>query len=143
MDEWLKKRARQAQEKRLSVTRVLLNSQKDIVGYYTLAMGQVNFDELPSHIIRKLPATMLPILTLAWLGVDKRFQGQRLGERLLAQALRDCHTTGQLMPFIAVLLDCATADAKRFYQRYDFKELPGHPMTLMLPWKLLDAMINV
>jgi hypothetical protein len=46
------------------------------------------------------------------------------------------------MPFVAVLLDCATQNAKAFYQRYDFEELPGHPMALMLPWKLLDAMMR-
>ena len=142
VDEWLKKRARQAQDKRLSITRVLCTGEQSVIGYYTLAMGQVNFDELPPDIARKLPGTLLPILTLAWLGIDKHYQGKGLGERLLAQALRDCYQTGQMLPFIAVLLDCVTTAAKRFYQRYDFQELPGHPMTLMLPWKLLNAMMQ-
>lgn len=142
VDEWLKKHARQAQQKRLSITKILLKEPSTIIGYYTLAIGQVNFDKLPHEMARKLPATLLPILTLAWLGVEKRYQGQNFGERLLAQALVDCHHTGQIMPFVAVLLDCATVSAKTFYQRYDFKELPGHPMTLMLPWKLLDQMIH-
>ena len=142
VDEWLKRRARQAQKKRLSVTRVLVLKPDTIVGYYTLAMGQVSFDELPLDMARKLPSTLLPIITLAWLGIDQDYQGRGLGERLLAQALRDCHATGQMVPFVAVLLDCATPNVKAFYQRYDFKELPGHPMTLMLPWKLLNAMMQ-
>ncbi len=142
VDEWLKTRARQAQDKRLSITRVLCTGEQSVIGYYTLAMGLVNFDELPLNIARKLPETRLPIITLAWLGIDKRHQKKGLGERLLAQALRDCYQTGQMLPFIAILLDCATQAAKRFYQRYDFKELPGHPMTLMLPWKLLNAMMQ-
>ncbi|MFZ5572157.1 MAG: GNAT family N-acetyltransferase [Thermodesulfobacteriota bacterium] len=142
VDDWLKKHARQAQEKRLSVTRMLIKEPDIIVGYYTLAMGQVNFDELPPDMARKLPDTMMPIVTLAWLGVDRRFQGKGFGERLLAQALADCHHTGHIMPFVAVLLDCATSTAKGFYQHYDFKELPGHPMKLMLPWNLLDEMMG-
>jgi GNAT superfamily N-acetyltransferase len=142
VDTWLRKSARQAQDKRLSVTRVLIEEPNTIAGYYTLAMGQVNFDELPHDIAKKLPSTLLPILTLAWLGLDERYQGRGLGARLLARALADCHQTGQIMPFVAVLLDCIHADAKAFYQRYDFVELPGHPMTLMLPWKLLDAMMG-
>ena len=142
VDAWLKKRARQAQNKRLSVTRVLVETPSIIAGYYTLAMGQVNFDELPREISRKLPDTLLPIITLAWLGVDEQYQGRGLGKRLLAQALSDCHATGQRMPFVAVLLDCATPKAKAFYQRYDFEELPGHPMKLILPWKLLDDMMK-
>ena len=112
-----------------------------IAGYYTLSIGQVNFDELPHKMARKLTSTLLPVITLAWLGMDKAYQGKGLGERLLAQALTDCHNTGKIMPFIAVLLDCATASAKKFYRRYDFKELPGHPMTLTLTWKLLDQMM--
>lgn len=141
VDNWLKKRARQAQDKRLSVTRVLLHAPSTIAGFYTLAMGQVSFDELPHEMARKLPGTLLPIVTLAWLGLAESYQERGLGKRLLAQALSDCHRTGQLMPFVAVLLDCATKEAKSFYQHYDFQELPGHPMTLMLPWMLLDAMI--
>lgn len=142
VDDWLKKRARQAQDKRLSVTRVLVEAPGTIAGYYSLAMGQVSFDELPHSMARKLPSTLLPIITLAWLGLAMPYQGRGLGKRLLAQALSDCHSTGQMMPFVAVLLDCATEHAKAFYQRFDFQELPGHPMTLMLPWKLLDAMMG-
>lgn len=142
VDEWLKRYARQAQDKRLCVTRLLIEEPGTIAGYYTLAMGQVNFDELPHEVARKLPGTLLPIVTLAWLGLDRRCHGQGLGERLLAQALRDCHHTGQIMPFVAVLLDCATPNAKSFYRHFDFEELPGHPMKLMLPWKLLDAMMS-
>ncbi|MCP4675515.1 MAG: GNAT family N-acetyltransferase [Deltaproteobacteria bacterium] len=142
VDRWLKKRARQARKKRLSITRVLLEEPNTIAGYYTLAMGQVNFDDLPHAYARKLPSTLLPIITLAWLGVDERYHGKGLGGRILAQALADCHTTGQAMPFVAVLLDCANPGAKSFYQHYDFEELPGHPMTLMLPWSLLDAMMR-
>jgi GNAT superfamily N-acetyltransferase len=142
VDEWLKKRARQSQEKQLSVTRVLLKAPNIIAGFYTLALGQVNFDKLPHKMARKLPRTLLPIVTLAWLAVDKNHQGKRFGERLLAQALADCYNTGQIMPFVAVLLDCATVNAKTFYQHYDFEELPGHPMKLMLPWKLLTCMME-
>jgi len=142
VDHWLKKNARQAQEKRLSVTRVLVQEPSTVAGFYTLAMGQVSFDELPYDIARKLPSTLLPIVTLAWLGLAEPDQGKGLGKRLLAQALSDCHRTGQVMPFVAVLMDCVSKNAKAFYQHYNFRELPGHPMTLMLPWKLLDAMMQ-
>ncbi len=142
VDEWLKKHAHQAQKKRLSITRVLVKETDIIAGYYTLAMGQVNFDLLPIDMAKKMPDTLLPVITLAWLGLDQRFQNRGLGKRLLAQALVDCHSTGQIMPFIAVLLDCATVNAKSFYRHFDFEELPGHRMKLMLSWKLLDQMMK-
>jgi len=142
VDQWLKKSARQAEAKRLSVTRVLLTESDSIAGYYTLAMGQVNFGDLPHSLSRKLPKTLLPIITLAWLGLSQSYQGRGLGGRLLAQALADCHRAGQAMPFVAVLLDCLGPRAKSFYRHYDFEELPGHPMKLVLPWALLDAMMK-
>ncbi len=142
VDEWLKEIARQAQDKHLSVTRILLSDTGKIAGYYTLALGQVNFDELPAEETKKLPGTLLPIITLAWLGIDKEYQGQGLGERLLAQALSDCHATGQMMPYIAVILDCLNARAKEFYLRYDFQQVSGYPLKLFLPWLTLDKMMT-
>jgi ribosomal protein S18 acetylase RimI-like enzyme len=142
VDEWLKKNSLQSQKKRLSITRVLIEGKKNIAGYYTLAIGQVNFDLLPLEITKKLPAALLPVITLAWLGLDQKFKNKGLGKRLLAQALADCYNTGQIIPFVAVLLDCATIEAKSFYQHFDFEELPGHKMKLMLPWKLLNQMMN-
>jgi GNAT superfamily N-acetyltransferase len=142
VDQWLEQKARQSQTKRLSVTRHLVGQDRTVAGFYTLALGQLSFDELPHEVARKLPSTLVPILTLAWLGLDRRYQGRGLGGRLLAQALSDCHRTGQIMPFMAVLIDCVDAEAKSFYEHYGFRELPGYPMKLMLPWKLLDAMMG-
>jgi GNAT superfamily N-acetyltransferase len=141
VDDWLATKALQHQEKHLSVTRVLLDESGNIAGYYTLATGQVDFSDLPAELTRKLPRRTLPVALLAWLGVSASRQGEGLGQRLLARALRDCHEAGQTFAFVAVLLDCVNDSAKAFYQRYDFQELPGHPYRLFLGSKLLDAMM--
>ena len=62
---------------------------------------------------------------IASLGVDRRHRGRQLGDRLLAQALLDCHKGGSRIPFVAVVIDCLDATAKAFFQRYDFREFPG------------------
>lgn len=142
VDDWLATKAFQHQEKHLSVTRVLLDSQEVLAGYYTLATGQVDFSDLPPEIVRRLPRRQLPVAVLAWLGVDKGFQGQGFGRLLLAQALRDCHDAGRTFAFIAVILDCIDDAARAFYQRFDFQELPGHPYRLFLGTQQLDAMMD-
>ncbi len=142
VDEWLATRALQHQDKHLSVTRVLADSEGTLAGYYTLATGQVDFSELPAEVIRRLPRRVLPVAVLAWLGVDQRFQGQGLGRLLLAQALRDCYDAGRTFAFIAVILDCVDDAAKAFYQRFDFRELPGHPYRLFLSAQQLDALMK-
>ena len=142
VDDWLATKAFQHQEKRLSVTRVLIDDDGSVAGYFTLATGQVDFSDLPAEIVRRLPRRQLPVAVLAWLGVDQRSQRRGLGRLLLARALRDCHEAGQTFSFIAVILDCVDDAAKTFYQRYDFQELPGHPYRLFLTASQLDAMMQ-
>lgn len=142
VDQWLATKALQHQEKHLSVTKVLVDAQGTIAGYYTLATGQVDFNELPVELAKRLPRRVLPVAVLAWLGVDAGQQEQGLGTRLLAQALRDCYEAGQTFAFIAVILDCVDAEAKAFYQRWDFEALPGHPFRLFLSAKRLEALLE-
>lgn len=141
MDEWLSAKALQSQDKRLSTTKALIDPEGTIAGFYTLATGQVDFGDLPHELIRRLPHRQLPVAVLAWLGVHEDRQGQGLGRRLLAQALADCYAAGQCFPIIAVLLDCIDEPAKRFYSRWDFRELPGHPYRLYLSWGQLEALM--
>jgi GNAT superfamily N-acetyltransferase len=142
VDEWLATKALQHQEKHLSVTKVLVDDRGAVAGYYTLATGQVDFGELPVELAKRLPRRVLPVAVLAWLGVGESDQGQGLGARLLAQALRDCYEAGKTFAFIAVILDCVDAAAKSFYQRWDFEALPGHPYRLFLSAKRLEAMME-
>lgn len=142
VNEWLQARALQNQQKHLSATKVLLSSEGAIAGFYTLATGQVDFRDLPTELASHLPRRLLPVAVLAWLGVDQKFQGQGIGDRLFAQALRDCHTAGQTFAFVDVILDCLHDRAKAFYQRWDFRELPGYPYRLFLSTPTLDAMMK-
>jgi GNAT superfamily N-acetyltransferase len=139
---WLATLAYQHQEKRLSATKVLCDPDGVIAGFYTLATGQVDFGELPAEIAHKLPRRAVPVAILAWLGVSQTYQGQKRGDRLLAQALRDCHHAGQTFAFVAVILDCLDDSVKAFYQRWDFAELPGHPYRLFLSAQTLSTMMR-
>lgn len=59
---------------------------------------------------------------------------------MLATSLLVCYEASRTFAFIAVILDCADVQAKRFYQRFDFAELPGYPLRLYLPFKSLEAL---
>ena len=141
VDDWLSRHALQNQEKHLSVTQVLVGADDSLAGYYTIATGQVDFGALPPDIAKTLPRRALPVAILAWLGVDRRFQSKGLGSRLLAQALADCHNASRTFAFVAVILDCVDVSAKAFYERWDFRELPGSPMCLFLSAATLQALM--
>lgn len=142
VDEWLHSRALQHQVKHLSVTKVVLDADGQIAGYFTLATGQVDFGDLPADLARHLPKRVLPVAILAWLGVSAAHQGQGLGTRLLAQALRDCYDAGRTFAFVAVMLDCLNEAAKSFYLRWGFAELPGHPNRLFVSAAQLEALLG-
>jgi GNAT superfamily N-acetyltransferase len=142
VEDWLAAKALQNQDKRLSVTKVLLDPAGAVAGYYTLATGQVDFGDLPAEVTKRLPRRALPVAVLAWLGVVTAHQGQGLGRLLLAQALRDCYEAGKTFAFLAVILDCVSDAAKAFYRRWDFEELPGHPYRLFLSARRLEAMME-
>jgi GNAT superfamily N-acetyltransferase len=142
VDDWLATKALQNQDKRLSATKVLIGPSQRIAGFYTLATAQVGFGDLPPELLRRLPRRDLPVAVLAWLGIDANHQGQGLGRRLLAQALRDCYLASQTFPVVAVILDCVDEAAKSFYRRWDFREVPGYPHRLYLSWQQVEAMMR-
>ncbi|NLS96373.1 MAG: hypothetical protein GXX96_29905 [Planctomycetaceae bacterium] len=41
----------------------------------------------------------------------------------------------------AVLSRRLTEEAKRFYQKWDFAEMPGHPYRLFVSYRQLEAMM--
>ena len=143
VDRWLKQSALQSQNKHLSATKVLLDDQRYLVGYYSLATSQINFSDLPPEIVKSLPCRQLPVAVLAWLGLDSKYHVQGLGKRLLATALRDCFDASQTFPFVSVLLDCIDLSAKTFYEQFDFHELPGYPMRLFLSFQTLEKLIQI
>jgi GNAT superfamily N-acetyltransferase len=142
VDDWLATKALQHQDKHLSTTQVLIDGAGAIVGYYTLATGQIDFGDLPAESAKKLPRRILPVAVLAWLGVATASHGQGLGRSLLAQALCDCYEAGRTFAFIAVILDCIDDRAKAFYEHFDFASLPGRPYRLFLSAGQLEAMMK-
>ena len=142
MESWLATKALQHQEKHLSVTKVLLDKQGTVAGFYTLATGQIDFGDLPAELGKKLPRRLLPVAILAWLGVSSSEQGQGLGGLLLAQALRDCWEAGKTFAFVAVILDCINDAARAFYHHWGFSALPGHPYRLFVSANQLEALMK-
>lgn len=142
VDDWLAAKALQHQDKNLSVTSVLVNSDQAIAGFYTLATGQIDFRDLPIEVRKSLPQRMLPVAIVAWFGIAIDHQRRGLGMRLFAQALRDCWEAGKTFAFVAVLLDSLNDSATAFYKQWEFDELPGHPHRLYLTAKMLGALME-
>lgn len=141
VNDWIRSKALQNHEKRMSATRILADGIV-VAGYYTLANAEISFADLPPAMVKKLPQRHLPVAIIAWLGLDVRYQKQGLGERLLGSALCDVIASGDFVPHVAVVIDSISPGSKSFFQRYQFEELPGQPHRLVVPWSTIVKMME-
>jgi ribosomal protein S18 acetylase RimI-like enzyme len=129
---------------KLSMTWVLpgeelvMGEKTPIAAYYTLASCTVYREEIPTD--ERLPGYPVPVVLLARLAVDQRFQGQRLGEKTLVSALRHSVTLADRgLPAIGLILDVLDEDALAFYERFElFQPFTDDPMRLFVPMKVVE-----
>jgi GNAT superfamily N-acetyltransferase len=87
MNQWLVRHAWASHKADLARTWLALDGGI-VAGYFALTTGSVRPEDAPRRVARGMPRYPIPIILLARLAVDVRHQGQRLGPRLLAEALR-------------------------------------------------------
>lgn len=103
-----------------------------IAGYYTIASAGIPIVDLPPEESRRLPRyPSLPAVRIGRLAVDRKFQGRRLGEMLLLDAM--CRSRNLLPAVYALLVDAKNDRAAAFYRRYGFRAFASQPRTLFLP----------
>jgi predicted N-acetyltransferase YhbS len=90
-----------------------------ILGYVTIAPGDIEIDGLPVVARRRLPRYPLPVLRLARLAVDESVKGQGLGGQLLRFVLQLALRMSGEYGCIGVTVD-AKPGAVDFYRRYGF-----------------------
>lgn len=71
------------------------------------------------------------------LAVSLSYRGQRLGERLLIDALARVLAASQEVGSTAAIVDAKDADILAFYRRYGFMAFPDQPRRLVLPMKVI------
>ena len=125
LDHFLQQQARQKNVKHISKSYVACRDSAPaaIMGYYTLTGYSVTAP--PSHRDYKKYPHPLSAVKLARLAVDRSQQGQRLGERLLIDAICRTVLVEQQISAIGLFVDPMTPQVVPFYQQYDF--LPADP----------------
>ncbi len=142
LDRFLKDFARQNQDKDVSRTFVLVQDDDPrVYGCYTLAAGQIEREQLPPKISKKLPKYPVPVAVLGRLAVDESLKGQKLGRMLLWDALNRCVAASDASPagigIYAVFVDAIDDAAIAFYKKFGFEPLVGFDDKLFLPLNLI------
>ncbi|MDR3415599.1 MAG: GNAT family N-acetyltransferase [Nevskia sp.] len=135
LNDFFKTKAAKHQAQRVSRTFVLTHSDAPgrVLGYYSLSNSQIAGEQLSEDEAKTLPRHAVPAVMLARLAVDRSQQGKRYGQWLLMDAIKRCALVGQQSGVYALLVDAKNDTAKRFYERFGFTAIVGHPMTLYLP----------
>ena len=131
LDEYLKRYAKGNHRKNLGKTFALLLEQ-EVAGYYTLSMGNIEFQFIPKLWQSRLPKYPLPMARIGRLAVLSKTKGQGLGQFLLIDALHRIWAASNTVAAYAVVVDAKDANAAAFYQHFGFVSFED-PLTLFLP----------
>ncbi len=132
LNEFLRRQAGQQQRRGFGKTYVALaDNGLDVIGFVTVSVGQVEAQAMPSQL--KLPRHPAPMLRIGRLAVDKRVQGNGLGQNLLAFALRLALDFAERVGLYAVVVDAKDAQAAEFYRRLHFEPTLDDALCLFLP----------
>jgi len=135
---FLQNTARQHITKGMSRTFVLINDKnsKEILGFYTLSICEVETDYLPPIIAKKYP-DQVPALKLARCGVSKNYQHKGYGNYLIGNAVEKVIVISENVGIIGLFVDAKENQAKEYYEQFGFISLDGNPLILFLPIQTL------
>ncbi|MGA2119075.1 MAG: GNAT family N-acetyltransferase [Bryobacteraceae bacterium] len=103
-----------------------------VVGYHTLAVGQVSREQAPERLTKGLARHPVPIMLLARMAVDRRWQGQGVGKALLRDAMLRTLQAAEIAGIRAFAVHAKDEKARGFYQKFDFIPSPADPMHLFV-----------
>jgi GNAT superfamily N-acetyltransferase len=121
--------ALQNQQAGASQTYVAL-ADEQIAGYYTLAVGQIDYDNAPPRLTKGLARHPVPIMLLARLAIATSWQGKGLGAGLLKDAMLRTLQAAEIAGIRAFAVHAKDDQARTFYEHFDFVPSPADPYHL-------------
>ncbi len=114
-----------------------------VIGFYTLVVGEVAFDDAPERLIKGLARYPVPIMLLARLAVHKDWQGKKVGAGLLKDAMLRTMQAADIAGIRAFAVHAKDELARTFYQHFDFLPSPTDSLHLFLLIKDLKRVVSM
>jgi GNAT superfamily N-acetyltransferase len=150
LDAFLKRYARKNQvELKIGATYVAVE-EKRILGFVTIAAGDLEFENLPVAARKGFPKYPLPILRLARLAIDRFAQGKGLASALVRFVFERAIEMSRQYGCGGVLVD-AKPDAVSFYRKFGFAPIglalgeaaaSPRPIPLFLPMRQIETALT-
>ena len=122
---------------------VLAAEPAQVLGYYSISPGSIEFARVPSGLTRKLGRYEVPVFRLARLAVSGSLQGRGLGgELLLAAGMRSLAVAAEVGG-VALAIDAKDERAAKWYQKFGALQLLDDPLKLVLPLDTIAATLKL
>ena len=141
LDRYVRLHALQSQRANVAQTYVAVNDNR-VIGYYSLVVGDVVYDDAPERLVKGTPRHPVPIILLARLAVDQSWQGRGLGAALVVDAVRRVLQAAEIVGVRALAVHAKDEQAKRFYEHLGFESFPTQPFTLYRLLKDIRLMLG-
>lgn len=142
LNRFLKRHALQSQQAG-AVTTYLALQGDEVVGFYSLSVGQVEYADSPERLTKGLARHPVPVMLLARMAVASGCQRKKLGAGLLKDAMLRTLQASEIAGIRAFVVHAKDDEARAFYERFDFTASPSDPYHLALLMKDVRALAGL
>ena len=136
LDNYLKQYANQDIKKRLAVCYVIEDHKNEVIGYYTLYSNSIDLSDIPENLAKSFKYSEIPVIIIGRLAIHQEYQGNKLGQSLLIDALKRIIEISALIGNHAVIVDPINEVAEKFYAKFGFISLKSSKR-MFLPIKTI------
>ena len=124
IDEWLSTRSRSAEKQGTAVAYVTYAESGELAGFYSLSAHAMERSNIAGGWLQRNVPERVPMILLGMLGVDRRFQGEGLGRKLLHDTVIRSLNISSELGARALIVDPVDSAAARFYENNGFQHIP-------------------
>jgi GNAT superfamily N-acetyltransferase len=107
-------------------------SGDEVIGFYTLVVGQVSYADAPERLTKGLARHPVPLMLLARLAVSSAWQGRGVGVGLLKDAMRRILIAADMAGIRAFGVHAKDDGARTYYERFGFIASPSDSFHLFV-----------
>ena len=138
LNRFLTRYALQNQQAGAAQTYVAISGD-EVIGFYTLVVGQVDHIDAPERLTKGLARHPVPIMLLARLATALAWHGKGIGSGLLKDAMLRTLQAADIAGIRAFAVHAKDDQARAFYERFDLIASPTDPYHLFILLKDVRA----
>ncbi len=101
--------------------------ENQVIGYYSLAVSAVLFEDAPTRMTKGLARHPVPVILMARFAVATTHQGQGIGKSMFKDAIKRALFVSKEAAARAFVVHAKDDEASALYQRFQMEAFPANP----------------